>query len=109
MLDTKTVSQLVEAVRSSAGTQRDEAAFLGCMLLSEVIVNGDKMRKMTHVATRVAIDAFATKIERHMGMYGNAALCGAIATVDLTFFAALMTRKATYQGEMYLAWTTGEA
>ncbi|KAL3211645.1 hypothetical protein MRX96_008355 [Rhipicephalus microplus] len=98
MLDTKAISQLVEAVGSSSGAQRDEAAFLRCMLLSEVIVNRDKMKRMTHMAARFATDSHITKIERRVGIYGAASPSGAIVAVDLTFFAALMTRKATYAG-----------
>ncbi|KAL3224234.1 hypothetical protein MRX96_049607 [Rhipicephalus microplus] len=96
MLDTKAISQLVEAVRSSAWAQSDEAVFLRCMLLSEVIVSSDKMKRMTHVAARYATDTFITTIERHVGIYGAATPSGAVAAVDLTFFAALMTRKALY-------------
>ncbi|KAL3183790.1 hypothetical protein MRX96_033863 [Rhipicephalus microplus] len=44
MLDTKAVAQIVEAVRSSAGTKQDEAAYLRCMLLGEIVASGDTLK-----------------------------------------------------------------
>lgn len=48
MLDTRAVSVLVEAVRSSTGTLRDEAAYVRCMLLSELVTSHKKIAKVTH-------------------------------------------------------------
>lgn len=61
------------------------------MLLSEVITSSDKMKRTAHVAARFAIDTHITKVERHVGIYGPASPSGAVAAIDLTFFAALMT------------------
>ncbi|KAL3193405.1 hypothetical protein MRX96_017632 [Rhipicephalus microplus] len=98
MLDTKAMAQIVEAVRSSTGTQRDEAVYLRCILLSEIVATGDTVKLLTHTATRVAVDSYVSKVEQHVGIYGGNAPNGAIAAVDLSHFAALMTRKATYPG-----------
>lgn len=38
MLDTKAISLLLEAVRTSTGSQRDEEVYLRCMLLSETML-----------------------------------------------------------------------
>lgn len=103
MLDTKAISQLVEAVRTSTGTQRDEAVYLRCMLLSELAMDGDNMKKLTHVETRFALDGKLTKLERHVGSYGDACPNGVIAAIDLSLFSALMTRKTTYQGRSKFA------
>ncbi|KAL3193347.1 hypothetical protein MRX96_017579 [Rhipicephalus microplus] len=98
MLDTEAMAQIVEAVRSATGAQRNEAVYLRCILLSEIIATGDTVKLLTHVATRVAVDSSVSKIERHVGIYGGNAPNGTIAAVDLSHFAALMTRKATYLG-----------
>lgn len=97
-LDTKAISQLVEAVRTLANSQHDEAAYLRCMLLSEVMVDGAKMMRMTHVASRFALDTYITKVESHIGAYGDQAANGSVAAVDLWYFAARVIRKATYPG-----------
>lgn len=97
MLDTKAVAQIVEAVRSSAGTKLDEAAYLRCMLLSETVAPGDTIKTLTHVASVVAVDACTYQVERHVGNYGACVPEGIIAAVNLSYFTALMTRKSTYQ------------
>ncbi|KAH6922344.1 hypothetical protein HPB50_013364 [Hyalomma asiaticum] len=56
MLDTKAVSVLVEAVRSLTRTLRDEAVYLRCMLLSELVTSPNKIAKITHACTDIAID-----------------------------------------------------
>ncbi|KAL3194920.1 hypothetical protein MRX96_045832 [Rhipicephalus microplus] len=109
MLDTKAISQIVEAVRTSAGTKRDEAAYLRCMLLGEIVATGDTIGRLTHVATATAIDAYTSGVERHVCLYGNSAPNGVIAAIDLSYFAALMTRKATYVGREEFGPTTGTA
>ncbi|KAL3221984.1 hypothetical protein MRX96_050128 [Rhipicephalus microplus] len=53
---------------------------------------------MTHAASRVAVDSYTSRIKRHVGLHGNCAPDGLVAAVDLSYFAALMTRKATYRG-----------
>ncbi|KAL3222163.1 hypothetical protein MRX96_028900 [Rhipicephalus microplus] len=53
---------------------------------------------MTHTASRVTVDSYTSRIERHVGLYGNCAPDGLVAAVDLSYFAALMTRKANYRG-----------
>ncbi|KAL3193408.1 hypothetical protein MRX96_017635 [Rhipicephalus microplus] len=70
MLDTKAMAQTVEAVRSFTGTQRDEAVYLRCILLSEIIATGDTVQLLTHAATRVAVDSYVSKVERHVGISG---------------------------------------
>lgn len=54
------------------------------MLLSEVVINQDKLRRMTHIVGRLTIDGCITKIEHNMGKYGKAAPDGSMAGVDLT-------------------------
>lgn len=95
MLDTKAVALFVEAVRSSTGSNQDEAPYLRCMLASEVLVDQEKMRKLTHVGSHIAIDSIVNEIERNMGSYGRAAPDGLMYAVDLSFFSDLMTRKTT--------------
>lgn len=45
MLDTRAISVLVEAVRSSTGTLRDEAAYVRCTLLSELVLDPAKVTR----------------------------------------------------------------
>ncbi|KAL3222188.1 hypothetical protein MRX96_028924 [Rhipicephalus microplus] len=97
MLDTEAMAQIVETVRTSTGTERDEAAFLRCMLLGEIVASGDTLKLLTHAASVVAVDAYVARAERHISLYGDCAPNGIVAAVDLSFFAALMTRKATYR------------
>ncbi|KAL3194419.1 hypothetical protein MRX96_016212 [Rhipicephalus microplus] len=63
MLDIKAMAQIVEAVRTSTGTKRDEAAFLWCMLLSEIVASGDTLKLMTHAASVVAVDAYTSRVQ----------------------------------------------
>ncbi|KAL3209433.1 hypothetical protein MRX96_038130 [Rhipicephalus microplus] len=44
MLDTKAMARIVEAVGTSTGTKKDEAAYLRCMLLSEIVTSGDTLK-----------------------------------------------------------------
>ncbi|KAL3244107.1 hypothetical protein MRX96_047298 [Rhipicephalus microplus] len=62
------------------------------------MVDGAKMMRMTHLASQFALDTYITKVERHMGAYGDQAANGSVAAVHLSYFAALLTRKATYPG-----------
>lgn len=100
MLDTRAVSVLVEAVRSSTGTLRDEAAYVRCMLLSEVITRTTRIGKVTHAVTRVAIDIRPTQYFRQVGAYTSIIPDGVMAAVDLTRFAQLMTRKGEMSATM---------
>ncbi|KAL3206992.1 hypothetical protein MRX96_052739 [Rhipicephalus microplus] len=68
------------------------------MLLGEIVATGDTIGRLTHVATATAIDAYTSGVERHVSLYGDSAPNGVIAAIDLSYFAALKTRKATYVG-----------
>lgn len=100
MLDTRAVSVLVEAVRSTAGTLRDEAAYVRCMLLSEIVTRSTRIGKVTHGVTKIAFDLRATEYFRQVGQYTTTVPDGTIAAVDLTRFAQLMTRKAEMSPSM---------
>lgn len=93
MIDTRAISVLVEAVRSSTGTLGDEAAYIRCMLLSELVMQPNKVPKVTHMATRAAIDVKPHAYGRQVGDYCLNTPNGRIAAVDLTYFAQLLTRK----------------
>lgn len=99
MLDTKSMALLVEAVRTSTGSKLDEAAYVRCMLLSEALVNENKMRKLSHIASHIAIDLRIGNIVRNMGTYGRAAPNGLMFAIDLGCYAALTTQKIAMSEE----------
>lgn len=90
MIDTRAISVLV---RSSTGSLHDEAAYVRCMPLSELVVDPGKIGRLSHAATRMGIDLRACNYERQLGEYTTVAPTGKIAAVDLTYFSQLMTRK----------------
>ncbi|CAN8031992.1 unnamed protein product, partial [Ixodes persulcatus] len=69
------------------------------MLLSETLVEPNKMRRLTHVGSHIAIDCSVTEITRNMGSYGKAAPDGLMFAVDLGLYSDLMTRKAVLSGQ----------
>lgn len=89
-VDTRALTILVEAIQTCLSGQRDDAALLSCLLLSELVATGEQIAMVSRISTVTAWDLYAGQVTRHVGLYSHLAANGHVAAVDLTYFSLLL-------------------
>lgn len=85
---------IANAIFRELSSERDEAPFLRCALLSELVARDATVQRMTQLPTRCAVDLAAVKVSRQVSGYGAGSPYGRILAVYLGLFSWIVNNAS---------------
>lgn len=94
-LISQALAVIANAVSCKITSEREEAPFLTCALLSELVTKPNNVQRMTQLPTRCTVDLATKKVEWLVVDYGEGSAEGKILAINLSLFSRLSTSTRT--------------